>query len=95
MAKTETGASARGGPNALEGPEPDSDGRIDAGAVYVNLPLAAHMLGLGTDEMRCLVEAGQIESVCAGAARLVPVSAIRRYLRRHRALHTIPKEPSG
>lgn len=80
MPKNGRGVSARTGRTARDALEPGGEGGIDAGAVYVNIPLAADMLGLETGEMRRLVEAGQIESVRAGETRLVPVSGIRRYL---------------
>jgi len=78
MRNGKTGAPAgpvKGGETANNGGNGDGEE-----AVYVNIPLAAHMLGREPGEIARLVEIGQIESVTAGEARLVPVSAIRRYL---------------
>jgi len=54
-------------------------------AIYVNIPMAAHMIGSERAEILRLIEAGRIESVVAGSVTLVPLASIRRYLAARRA----------
>ena len=64
------------GPDVGEGAE---------GEVFVNIPMAAHMIGSEGAEILRLIESGEIESVVAGAVTLVPLASIRRYLATRRA----------
>jgi len=86
MSKRRTDGAERTTAEAPSTPGREGSG-IDDGAVYVNIPLAAHMLGREPGEIARLVETGQIESVTAGETCLVPVSGIRHFLMRHRTLH--------
>ena len=54
---------------------PDSGEGAEA-AVYVNIPMAAHMIGSERAEIRRLIESGRIESVVAGSITLVPMAGI-------------------
>ncbi len=62
----------------------DGSGREEA-AIYVNIPMAAHMIGSERAEILRLIEVGRIESLIAGSVTLVPMASIRRYLAAHRA----------
>lgn len=70
------GEPRESGPDAGDGAE---------GEVFVNIPMAAHMIGSEGAEILRLIEAGRIESVVAGSVTLVPMASIRRYLAARRA----------
>lgn len=54
------------------------------GDMYVNLPLAAHLTGLGERRLRDMIARGEIEALTAGTATLIPLSSLRPHLPRRR-----------
>lgn len=51
----------------------------------VSVEAAAELLGIGRTTMFGLIRAGEVETVCIGRRRLVPVPEVDEYLERLRA----------